>query len=740
MKPTSFIAALLLATAVNLQAQVRLDGSFSDWNALTASYQETAEELESPDLSAFTLSNDEEYLYLHIEADKEYKLHDREYPLNPAEVEIYLDTDNNAATGFAVEDMGAELIIKTGQRRATYYGEGEPRDLNLHRLDLVSLPTVSSRRYEIAISRMGIDEGATPLFGNSSFRLLIKELNSGDILPNEGAFTYTFQDELQQEYTPISVLQEEIGEPQLRLKTHNTENDGLADRNRKERFARLYQAVAPDILTLNENWDTPPSEAKAFMDEYLPLNTADGWQVSKLVYGNITLSKYPIVQNWVVSSGERLAASLIDLPDSLFRRDILVINAHLQCCDQDNRRQRQVDATMQFMLDAQTQGGVIDLPANTPMVLAGDLNLVGNAQQLSTLLNGTIQDTDTHGEGRLPDWDQSPLEDLHPLQTDHPFAYTWRNPYGSFPPSRLDFFLYTGSTMEARKGFILNPGAMPQETLDALRIQKEDVSASDHFAVVTDFSLQGCQTSPQEVVFTGLPDSLLIHDAAVILEGQPANGAFWGPGIEENTFVPSSAGPGLHQIKYTIWNEEGCSSSFQQAVRVVGCESMEVAISFSGLPDTMHLPTPAVELAGTPANGVFSGPGISGATFDPAIAGEGKHTIIYTIQAENGCSYSHSREVVIRNESPNGLTDPMLEQLSLRPNPAGNRLWLQLSEPPAAPIELTVFNVWGRRLSKTAVSQELTEISLQDFPKGLLLIQLRSEKGQKTYRIIHTKQ
>lgn len=661
MKSISFIAALLVVAAANLQAQIRMDGSFSDWNMLTASYQEATEEFNAPDLSAFTLSHDEEYLYLNIEADKEYKLHDREYPLNPAEVEIYFDTDNNAATGLALEDMGAELVIKAGQRKATYYGEGEPLDLNLHRLELVSLPTLTSRRYELAISRRGIDQGAIPLFESGDFRLLIKELNSGDILPNEGAFPYSLREELQQGYTPISVAQEDAGEPQLRLMTHNTEQNGLADRNRKAKFARLYQAASPDILTLNENWDLPASEAKAFMDEYLPLSTADGWQASKLVYGNITLSRYPIVQNWVVSTGERLAASLIDLPDSLFQTDILVINAHLPCCEQDNSRQRLADATIQFMLDAQSPGGLIDLPENTPMVLAGDLNLVGNAQQLNTLLNGTIQDTEAYGEGRLPDWDQSPLEDLLPLQTDHPFAYTWRNPYGSFPPSRLDFFLYTGSTMQARKGFILNPGTMPQETLNALGIRKEDAAASDHFAVVADFSLQDCQASPQDVFFSGLPDSLPLNHNRLTVEGQPAKGKFRGPGMEENTFLPFSAG-------------------------------------------------------------------------------EGKHIITYTVEAENGCSYSYSRQIVIYSEKPTGVTGPLPEQLRLWPNPAKSKLWLQLSAPPAPSMELIFFNARGRRLSKIVVSQELTEIPLQEFPNGLLFIQLRTTKGQKTYRILHSGQ
>ena len=32
---------------------------------------------------------------------------------------------------------------------------------------------------------------------------------------------------------------------------------------------------------------------------------------------------------------------LIDLPDSLFTKDLLIINAHMSCCDNDNDRQEQ---------------------------------------------------------------------------------------------------------------------------------------------------------------------------------------------------------------------------------------------------------------------------------------------------------------------------------------------------------------------------------------------------------------
>ncbi|MEZ4930907.1 MAG: hypothetical protein R2788_02090 [Saprospiraceae bacterium] len=66
----------------------------------------------------------------------------------------------------------------------------------------------------------------------------------------------------------------------------------------------------------------------------------------------------------------------------------MLINAHLRCCGNDFERQREADAFVKFILDAKTPGGVIDLPEGTPFLLSGDLNLVGESQQLTTLLTG----------------------------------------------------------------------------------------------------------------------------------------------------------------------------------------------------------------------------------------------------------------------------------------------------------------------------------------------------------------
>lgn len=55
----------------------------------------------------------------------------------------------------------------------------------------------------------------------------------------------------------------------------------------------------------------------------------------------------------------------------------------------------------------------------------------------------------------------------------------------------------------------------------------------------------------------------------------------------------------------------------------------------------------AVTLTGTPANGVFAGPGVSGNTFDPGVAGIGLHTISFTFTNSEGCTSVDSQQVEV---------------------------------------------------------------------------------------------
>ena len=71
-------------------------------------------------------------------------------------------------------------------------------------------------------------------------------------------------------------------------------------------------------------------------------------------------------------------------------------------------------------------------------------------------------------------------------------------------------------------------------------------------------------------------------------------------------------------------------------------------VSFSGLSASYCLDAGSVTLTGSPAGGIFSGPGINGDSFDPALAGiGGPYTIAYSFTDGNGCSNSISQTVSV---------------------------------------------------------------------------------------------
>jgi len=61
-------------------------------------------------------------------------------------------------------------------------------------------------------------------------------------------------------------------------------------------------------------------------------------------------------------------------------------------------------------------------------------------------------------------------------------------------------------------------------------------------------------------------------------------------------------------------------------------------VSINGFSSTHCLSGNIVALTGVPAGGQFSGTGITGSTFNPATAGAGSHTILYTFTDGNGCT------------------------------------------------------------------------------------------------------
>ena len=469
---------LLIPIITVAQNPIKIDGFFDDWTSITNTYFDSEFDSQSTELLNFSVSNNHEYLFVRIKLGDEIDL--TESYVNPAELYIYIDADNNYSTGYATNNIGSEYGIN-------FFGKFIFDDSNInfvdtlsfYDLDVIPLPTITSDEFEIAINRS--------LFSDT-IAISIKESIGNDKMPDNGeVFTYVFDNSI---FSNIQSTDFSKNEPtNLRLMTYNVLSNGLINNNRVDEHRRIFGSVNADIITFQECGNTDYNDVLGF------LNTSSinyPYIYPDLNSGNLIISKFPSIQSWQVAN--KIDAELIDLPDSIYATDILILNGHPPCCGNNQGRQEHFDALIQFIHDAKTVGGVIDLPINTPISFSGDMNLVGYSEQYYTIINGTISDTETFGNGGFPDWDNSPFQDQVSYFNEKKIAYTWdkSNPSaGDFPPGRLDFIFFSNSVMICDKSFVVSTEHMSSDLLEGTNLLWNDTkNASDHFPVIADFVIE----------------------------------------------------------------------------------------------------------------------------------------------------------------------------------------------------------------------------------------------------------
>ena len=484
MRFFNFLLFTLIYINLNAQsAPITIDGVFDDWTDNLTTYTDVSESISGVDLLEIQVTNDADYLFIKIKANTEFDLTDDTIPQN---IGLYIDTDNSDITGYNIQTgYGSELGLLFNQYLA-HYNVTPYSQIGFSDFSFRSAPTVTSNEFEIAIKRNAIPDGINPLFPNNTIKILLKNTNNGDNLPNIGTvFTYTFDDTPVTPYIPTELNKENAN--YIRIASYNTELDGLIATDRLPYFERIVTSINPDIIGFLECWNTSTTQVKTLMDTWLPLGTSDGWYV--LQNGtSIIASKWNFLDWWFII--DRQFPVLIDLPNN-FSTDLLFTNAHLKCCDSgDALRQDQADQYAAFILDAKTVGGEIDLPQNTPFIYAGDLNLVGSSSPLNTLITGNIQNTATYGDGDSLDWDNTNLTDQNTIQSDVRMAYTWRKDNTQYQPGKLDFLIYSDAVINIKKSFVLQTEVMSSSRLSQYGLNEFDTSnASDHFPIVSDFTI-----------------------------------------------------------------------------------------------------------------------------------------------------------------------------------------------------------------------------------------------------------
>lgn len=236
---------------------------------------------------------------------------------------------------------------------------------------------------------------------------------------------------------------------------------------------------------------------------------------------------------------------------------------------------------------------------------------------------------------------------------------------------------------------------------------------------------------PIPVVATAT-DTSICAGTGTTLQTSGATTYNWMPGNQPGASLPVSPSA---TTTYTVTgtNPNGCSNTDSVTVVV----NPLPVVNASASDNTVCLADAAVTLTGTPANGTWSGPGVTGSSFNPGTAGLGTHTAYYNYTDANGCAGSDS--VAITVDVCLGAAAQTLENaIGIFPSP-NNGTFTFTAGATLGDVQLIITDVQGRvvyRANENNVTSGFTkQISLENASAGLYFIHITSKEQQCTKKV-----
>ena len=455
------------AAAGPLSGRVVVDGRFEDWSDAAPAYAFPGADpgTDPPVVTGLWIRSDRDRLILRVRLSAEVLLQ------GDSGLALHIDTDANPATGQSLDGLGAECSWFFSRREGRVRVLGAPIRVLQGDLGLRQAPTVSASEFEVSFDRKASVAGA-PLFPGASVALALTVESGGRVVASTGGIDVTLDDAAPPSPQAIVLPTREPGH--IRILSYNVLFDGCFERPLP--FRRIVGALDPDVLSLQELYRHSPEETLEWIRRVLP---GSEWHTAGFGQG-VILSRFPVLAWGPLGTRRRGAWAILDTPQGR----LALVNPHPPCCGDEAGRQEEFDAMAAWIRDSRASGL---LGPEMAVVVAGDMNLVGDSRQLATLLEGAIVDTVTHGLPAPPDADGTPLADAAPYHLSGTEAYTWRSDRSEFAPGKLDYIVYSDSVLDLARAFVLWTPELPEDTLRETGLEAEDtVLASDHLPVVAD--------------------------------------------------------------------------------------------------------------------------------------------------------------------------------------------------------------------------------------------------------------
>lgn len=248
----------------------------------------------------------------------------------------------------------------------------------------------------------------------------------------------------------------------IRFMSYNFESNGLNDSLKRTVLSRALSVLRPDIIAFQELYELQAKEVESFAEKVL----GEDWYSAKQGSDLIVVSRFPITNAKPLLQFKYGAASLYKIElKSKYGTALDVINIHMPCCNYDSaeiRRNLIAEEINRYLKSRPSEN------TNTPVLIAGDLNPVGDVFPLAKVV------------------EEFPLNMMRPVHLGSCLCYTWHKPKTSFASTNLDFIGYYN--LEVAYAFVFSTTSLPQRLLNELKLEKDhSLMLSDHFPLVFDF-------------------------------------------------------------------------------------------------------------------------------------------------------------------------------------------------------------------------------------------------------------
>jgi hypothetical protein len=181
--------------------------------------------------------------------------------------------------------------------------------------------------------------------------------------------------------------------------------------------------------------------------------------------------------------------------------------------------------------------------------------------------------------------------------------------------------------------------------------------------------------------------------------------------------------PGVYNMTQT--NLNGCTDSASAGITVM--VNPLPSVTYVEVQTSACVSWPSFALtAGSPNGGTYSGTGVSGTMFDPAVSGAGTFDVIYSYTDANGCTSSDTSTITVGLCT--GLDELSKNGFAVFPNPSHGQFTISTI---STAQSVVITDVLGQELVRIAPDSNEVKIDLDNQKSGVYLVRIVA--GQQAF-------